>query len=40
MNAARMHRFGGPEIIMLEDLPQLETGRGELRIRVQTANVD
>ena len=40
MKAARIHRFGDPEIIMPEDLPRRQTGQGELRIRAQTASIN
>ncbi len=31
----RFHRFGGPEVLQVEDLPSQEPGRGEVRIRVE-----
>ena len=39
MRAARVHRFGGPEAIGIEDLPVPEPGPGEVLIRVGAAGV-
>jgi NADPH:quinone reductase-like Zn-dependent oxidoreductase len=40
MKAERIHSFGGPEVLRLEELPQPEPGRGELRVRVHAAGVN
>jgi NADPH:quinone reductase-like Zn-dependent oxidoreductase len=39
MKACRVHRFGGPEVITLEDVPVPEPGAGEVRVRVAAAGV-
>lgn len=31
----RFHRFGGPEVLQLDELPEEQPGRGEVRIKVQ-----
>jgi hypothetical protein len=33
MHAVRIHEFGGPEVLKLEDVPDPEPGRGEASIR-------
>jgi NADPH:quinone reductase-like Zn-dependent oxidoreductase len=40
MKAARMHAYGGPEILVLEDAPIPEPGPGEVRVRVRAAGVN
>lgn len=40
MKAARIHRFGGPEVIRIEDIPTPEPGQGEVLIRVHAASVN
>ena len=30
MKAVRIHEFGGPDVLMLEDLPEPKAGDGEL----------
>jgi NADPH:quinone reductase-like Zn-dependent oxidoreductase len=40
MKAVRIHEFGGPETLKLEDLPIPEPGAGEVRIRVMAASVN
>jgi NADPH:quinone reductase-like Zn-dependent oxidoreductase len=40
MRAARIHHFGGPEAIAIEDIPVPEPGPGEIRIRVHVASVN
>jgi NADPH:quinone reductase-like Zn-dependent oxidoreductase len=40
MKAVRIHEFGGPETLRVEDLPIPEPGRGEIRIRVMAASVN
>ncbi|WP_158915660.1 NADP-dependent oxidoreductase [Caulobacter sp. S45] len=40
MKAVRIHEFGGPEVLKLEELPQPEAGPGELLIEVQAASAN
>jgi len=40
MKAVRIHQFGGPETLRVEDLPMPEPGHGEVRIRVVAASVN
>jgi NADPH2:quinone reductase len=40
MLAARVHAPGGPEAIVLEELPTPRPGTGELRVRVEAAGVN
>ena len=40
MRAVRVHEFGDPEVLQLEDLPQPEPVRGEVLVRVQAAGVN
>jgi len=39
MKAARIHKFGPPEVISVEEIPQPTPGPGELLIRVMAAGV-
>jgi len=39
MKAARIHQFGGPEVIVIDELPQPEPGPGEVLVRVAAAGV-
>ena len=39
MKAVRVHIFGGPEVIVIEELPIPSPGRGELVVRVAAAGV-
>ena len=39
MKAVRVHRFGPPEVISLDDLPKPEPGRGEVVVRVNAAGI-
>src|SRR6266702_7175269 len=39
MKAARIHRFGPPEVIVIDDLPRPTPGAGQLLIRVAAAGV-
>jgi NADPH:quinone reductase-like Zn-dependent oxidoreductase len=39
MKAARVHRFGPPEVITLEDIPRPEPGEDEVLVRVNAAGV-
>jgi len=40
MKAVRIHEFGGPETLKVEDVPVPEPGPGEVRIRVMAASVN
>ncbi|MFC3227305.1 NADP-dependent oxidoreductase [Marinibaculum pumilum] len=40
MKALRIHRFGGPEVAALEDLPVPEPGPGQLLVRMRAASVN
>jgi NADPH:quinone reductase len=40
MKAIRVRQFGGPEVLQLEDLPNLRPQRGEVVIRVRAAGVN
>lgn len=40
MRAVRVHQFGGPEVLDLEDLPRPELRDGQLLIRVHAAGVN
>jgi NADPH:quinone reductase-like Zn-dependent oxidoreductase len=39
MKANRVHRFGGPEVILFEDLPRPTPGTDEILVRVHAAGV-
>ena len=39
MKAARIHRFGGPEVIVVEDVPRPIPAAGEVLVRVAAAGV-
>src|SRR6266566_8452273 len=39
MKAARIHSFGGPEVIVVEDVPRPVPATGELLVRVAAAGV-
>ena len=39
MKAVRIHRFGPPEVISLDELPKPEPGRGEVVVRVKAAGI-
>src|SRR6476646_2024653 len=39
MKAARIHRFGGPAVIEVEDIPRPSPGPGEVLVRVAAAGV-
>ena len=39
MKAVRIHRFGPPEVISLDDVPKPEPGRGEVVVRVNAAGI-
>ncbi len=40
MKAIRVHEFGGPEVLILEDVPDPEPGAGEVVVRVEAAGVN
>ncbi len=40
MKAIRIHRFGGPEVLQLDDITIAEPGPGEVRVRVAAAGVN
>ena len=40
MKAVRIHDFGGPEVLRLEDLPEPQVRAGEILIRVRAAGVN
>ncbi|MHB0937081.1 MAG: NADP-dependent oxidoreductase [Armatimonadota bacterium] len=40
MKAIRIHQFGGPEVLQLEDVPEPEPGLGEISIQVIAAGVN
>jgi NADPH:quinone reductase-like Zn-dependent oxidoreductase len=39
MKAARIHKFGGPEVIMIEDMPRPTPAAGEILVQVGAAGV-
>jgi len=39
MQAARIHRFGPPEVVVVEDIPKPSPGNGEVLVRVAAAGV-
>ena len=40
MKAIRVHEFGGPEKLLLEDIPDLRPGKGEALVRIHAAGVN
>jgi NADPH2:quinone reductase len=40
MKAIRVHEFGGPEVLKLEDVPDLQAGAGQVVVRVWAAGVN
>ncbi|HET6360696.1 MAG TPA: quinone oxidoreductase [Gemmatimonadota bacterium] len=40
MRAVRFHRTGGPEVLVLDDVPRPQPGPGEIRVRVAHAGVN
>ncbi|HSL94889.1 MAG TPA: alcohol dehydrogenase catalytic domain-containing protein, partial [Thermoleophilia bacterium] len=40
MRAVRIHRFGGPEVLVVEDVPEPSPGPGEVLVRVSAAGVN
>jgi NADPH:quinone reductase-like Zn-dependent oxidoreductase len=39
MKAVRIHRFGSPEVLSLEEMPKPKSGRGEVVVQVKAAGV-
>jgi NADPH:quinone reductase-like Zn-dependent oxidoreductase len=39
MKAARIHRFGAPDVIVVEDIPRPSAAMGEVLVRVVAAGV-
>jgi NADPH:quinone reductase-like Zn-dependent oxidoreductase len=39
MKAVRVHKFGSPEVISIDDLPKPQPGRGEVVVRVKAAGI-
>jgi NADPH:quinone reductase len=40
LKAIRVHEFGGPEVLRLEDVPDPRPGRGEVVVRIRAAGVN
>ena len=40
MKAIRVHEFGGPEVLKLEEVPDLEPGTGQVLVRVKAVGVN
>ncbi|MCC6188029.1 MAG: quinone oxidoreductase [Anaerolineales bacterium] len=40
MHAIRIHQFGGPEVLGLDDLPVPEPGPGEARVRIEASGLN
>lgn len=40
MKAVRIHEFGDPEVMRVEDIPELEPGAGQVVVRVKAAGVN
>ena len=40
MKAIRVHHFGGPEVLQLEETPKPEAGAGQVLVRVQAAGIN
>src|SRR5215213_8778015 len=40
MKAIRVHEFGGPEVLKLEDVPEPSPGAGQVVVRVRAAGVN
>jgi NADPH:quinone reductase-like Zn-dependent oxidoreductase len=40
MNAIRMHRFGGPQVLALEQIPDPEPGPGEIRLTIAASGLN
>ena len=40
MKAIRVHEFGGPEVLRLEEVPDLKPGAGEVVVRLHATGVN
>src|SRR5256885_15613846 len=40
MRAIRVHQFGGPDVLKLEEIPDPKPGAGEIIVRVRAAGVN
>jgi NADPH:quinone reductase-like Zn-dependent oxidoreductase len=40
MKAVRLHKFGGPDVLIYEDAPKPEVGEGEILLQVKAAGVN
>jgi NADPH2:quinone reductase len=40
MRAVRFHRSGGPEVLVLDDVPRPDPGPGEIRVRIAHAGIN
>jgi NADPH2:quinone reductase len=40
MKAIRVHAFGGPEVLKLEDVPEPKADKGQVVVRIQAAGVN
>ena len=40
MQAIRVHQFGGPEVLKLDEIPQPQPGPGEARVKLQAIGVN
>src|SRR4029077_11238349 len=40
MKAIRVHEFGGPQVMKLEDVPDPKPGSGEVLVRIRAAGVN
>ena len=40
MKAIRVHQYGGPEVLQLEDVPDPTPGAGQVLVRVKAAGVN
>src|SRR4051812_48685992 len=40
MKAIRVHKFGGPEVMQLEEVPQPPAGPGQILVRVHAAGIN
>ena len=40
MKAIRVHEFGGPDVLKLDDVPDLQAGAGQVAVRVKAAGVN
>lgn len=40
MKAIQVHEFGGPEVLRLVDVPELEPGQGQVRVKLEASGVN